>query len=196
MSDQDISVKEKLLNSGKEEFLLHGFKNASLRRICSKAGVTTGALYFFFNNKEDLFCSIVEKPLALYRELIQASIQKETDDLNTSVENEENIMRFLMTYRDECILILEKSAGTKYESFFTEYKAMLEKVNTDFFEKYAPGKANHDLIKIIVGMRLQGYLEIIHGNYSIEEAIKLTKYMACYADAGFSELIRKLNEDN
>lgn len=196
MSEQDISVKEKLLNSGKEEFLLHGFKNASLRRICSKAGVTTGALYFFFNNKEDLFCSIVEKPLALYRELIQASIQKETDDLNTSVENEENIMRFLMTYRDECILILEKSAGTKYEGFFAEYKAMLEKVNTDFFERYAPGKANPNLIKLIVGMRIQGYLEIIHGSYSHEEAIKLAKYMSCYADAGFSELTRKLNEGN
>lgn len=196
MSDEDVSVKEKLLNSGKEEFLLHGFKNASLRRICSKAGVTTGALYFFFNNKEDLFGSIIEKPLALYQELIQASIQKETADLNTAVENEENIIRFLMTYRDECILILEKSAGAKYESFFAEYKAMLEKVNTDFFERYAPGKTNPDLIKIIVGMRLQGYLEIIHGNYSIEEAIKLTKYIACYADAGFSELIRKLNEGN
>lgn len=196
MSDEEISVKEKLLNSGKEEFLLHGFKNASLRRICSKAGVTTGALYFFFNNKEDLFCSIVEKPLALYQELIQTSIQKETDDLNTSIENEENIMRFLMTYREECILILEKSTGTKYEGFFTEYKTMLEKVNADFFERYAPEKTNPNLIKLIVSMRIQGYLEIIHGNYSLEEAIQLSKYMACYAEAGFSELTKKLNEGN
>ena len=196
MSVQDISVKEKLLNSGKEEFLLHGFRNASLRRICSKAGVTTGALYFFFNNKEDLFGSIIEKPLTLYHVLIQSSIRKATADLSTSVENEEKIMRFLITYREEYILILEKSTGTKYEGFFDEYRAMVEKVNTDFFEKYAPGRADPDLIKIIVGMRLQVYLEIIHGNYSVEESIRLAKYMACYADAGFSELIRKLNEGN
>ena len=44
----DNGTREKLLRSAKEEFVEKGFQNASLRKICSKAGVTTGAVYCFF----------------------------------------------------------------------------------------------------------------------------------------------------
>lgn len=47
-------TKSKLLASAKAEFLEKGYINASLRSICKNAGVTTGALYFFFRDKEDL----------------------------------------------------------------------------------------------------------------------------------------------
>ena len=195
MAEQDSGTKERLLQSGKEEFLQHGFQNASLRRICANAGVTTGALYFFFRNKEDLFGSIVGKPLAAYHELIERSAKKEIEDVSSATGNEENLMRLLMTYREEFILLLEKSADTKYENCLTEYKANLEKVTAAFFEKYAPGQANGRLIQLIVSMRVQGYLEIIHGNDALEEAMKLAKYISCYAEAGFSELTRQFNHE-
>ena len=50
---QDKATKEKLLESAKKEFLEKGYMKASLRTICKNAGVTTGALYFFFQGKED-----------------------------------------------------------------------------------------------------------------------------------------------
>ncbi len=50
-------TKENLLNVARKEFLEKGYQGASLRTICQKANVTTGALYFFFANKEDLFAS-------------------------------------------------------------------------------------------------------------------------------------------
>ena len=62
----DKETKEKLIDSAKKEFLEKGYNKASLRKICADAGVTTGALYFFFKDKEDLFDSIVRKP---YEEL-------------------------------------------------------------------------------------------------------------------------------
>lgn len=52
----DRETKEKLLASAKSEFLKKGYMKASLRKICANAEVTTGALYFFFKDKEDLFC--------------------------------------------------------------------------------------------------------------------------------------------
>ena len=54
-----------------EEFLEKGFMKASLRSICKKAGVTTGALYFFFEDKDDLFASLVQEPLAGVREAME-----------------------------------------------------------------------------------------------------------------------------
>lgn len=48
-----------LLKAATAEFAARGYEGASLRQICSKAGVTTGALYFFFENKEDLFRQVI-----------------------------------------------------------------------------------------------------------------------------------------
>ena len=55
-------TREKLLASARQEFLEKGYMQASLRSICKNAGVTTGALYFFFQDKEDLFTQLVEPP--------------------------------------------------------------------------------------------------------------------------------------
>jgi len=52
-------TKRNLLRAATAEFSTHGYEGASLRQICSKAGVTTGAFYFFFENKEDLFRQVI-----------------------------------------------------------------------------------------------------------------------------------------
>ena len=56
-------TKEKLLQSARAEFLAKGYQGASLRSICKASGVTTGALYFFFKDKDDLFTSLVAPQL-------------------------------------------------------------------------------------------------------------------------------------
>lgn len=58
----DLTHK-KIIDSGKVNFLNDGYERANLRKICKDAGVTTGAFYRHFNDKEDLFISLVD-PLA------------------------------------------------------------------------------------------------------------------------------------
>ena len=60
---EEKETRAKLLASAKAEFLEKGYMQASLRNICKNAGVTTGALYFFFKDKEDVFASLIEEPL-------------------------------------------------------------------------------------------------------------------------------------
>ena len=55
-------TRKKLISSATKEFSRHDYDHASLRLICGTAGVTTGAMYFFFENKEELF-RIVLDPL-------------------------------------------------------------------------------------------------------------------------------------
>ncbi|RHV01260.1 TetR/AcrR family transcriptional regulator [Clostridium sp. OM07-10AC] len=64
-------TRKRLQECAMEEFLEKGFMKASLRSICKKAGVTTGALYFFFEDKDDLFVSLVKEPLAGVREAME-----------------------------------------------------------------------------------------------------------------------------
>ena len=48
-------TKARLISSATEEFRKNGYEKTSLRSICKNADVTTGALYFFFKGKDELF---------------------------------------------------------------------------------------------------------------------------------------------
>ncbi len=53
-------VEERILNAARVEFAEHGFAKAKIRSIAVRAGVSTGNLYTYFPNKDDLFCTLVK----------------------------------------------------------------------------------------------------------------------------------------
>ena len=126
---ENKETRKHLLECAGREFLEKGYMKASLRNICKEAGVTTGALYFFFKDKEDLFAALVEKPLKqLYltmEEHYAAEMRSETqvvrleqndDDLETSRE----IIRQMYANRDAFLLLLTKSQGSRFENCLDE----------------------------------------------------------------------------
>jgi len=62
------TVRKNNLNTTKEALILHamhlfaqkGYEGASIREIIEKTGVTRPVVYYYFKNKEDLFCQLVE----------------------------------------------------------------------------------------------------------------------------------------
>ena len=75
---QDKETRSKLLQSAREEFMEKGYMKASLRNICRNAGVTTGALYFFFKDKEDLYESLIKETVNGIYQIMQAHFQEES----------------------------------------------------------------------------------------------------------------------
>jgi AcrR family transcriptional regulator len=53
-------ARDKLLKLALEEFAERGFEDASLNEILAKAGVSKGAYYYYFDDKEDLFATALE----------------------------------------------------------------------------------------------------------------------------------------
>ena len=112
---KDSETKERLLACAKKEFVEKGYAKASLRAICREAGVTTGALYFFFQDKDDLFCSLVSHVLIRVRELIAAHRETEADEAAKSVINGaggssmENAVDLIIDEMDEHNLMLTKA---------------------------------------------------------------------------------------
>ena len=51
MKKETDELNEKILESARSEFLAYGYQDASLRRICRAAGLTTGALYKRYESK-------------------------------------------------------------------------------------------------------------------------------------------------
>lgn len=132
-------TKVKLLASAKTEFLEKGYMQASLRNICRNAGVTTGALYFFFQDKEDLFAALLTEPLQKLNELIMGHFAEEAkevhvgnkvssmDDFAGDIEVTMQIIHCMYEYYDEFQLLLTKSQGSGFEGILDQFVAMVEK---------------------------------------------------------------------
>lgn len=52
--------RQRILAVAAEEFAAHGFAGASLNRIIEQAGISKGAAYYYFDDKADLFGTILE----------------------------------------------------------------------------------------------------------------------------------------
>ncbi len=78
--------RDKLIKCAKKVFLEKGFTKASLRKISSDAGLTTGAVYFFFKDKDGLLGAIVEDPLnKILAALTQHFKEDEQEDFTSYV---------------------------------------------------------------------------------------------------------------
>ena len=53
---------QNILEIGRKEFLALGYRDASLRHIAASLGVTTGAIYRYYADKEALFDALVAQP--------------------------------------------------------------------------------------------------------------------------------------
>lgn len=82
-------TKECILQAARAEFLAHGFQHSSLRRICGAAGVTTGAVYFFFSGKDEMFQAVISAVTEPMARFIQDHYTAELDFLNRSPAHNE-----------------------------------------------------------------------------------------------------------
>lgn len=130
-------TREMLLASAKQEFLEKGYQGASLRSICKNAGVTTGALYFFFQDKEDLFAAIVEPVLEKLKHMLQQHMRQELmelqqlpaareDNMQDDMFASTQIIHLLYANYDMFTLILTKSQGSRFENCIDEFVEIME----------------------------------------------------------------------
>ncbi|UWX96231.1 TetR/AcrR family transcriptional regulator [Arthrobacter zhaoxinii] len=63
-----LNIKEELTRTSVELFARQGYAKTSVQQIVDAAGVTKGALYHYFNSKDDLLFDIYDRILTLQRE--------------------------------------------------------------------------------------------------------------------------------
>ena len=62
-----------VLDAARAEFAEHGLEGATMRRIATRAGVTTGAVYPLFASKEAIYAELLEQSLATLAEAVSAA---------------------------------------------------------------------------------------------------------------------------
>ncbi len=194
LKDELHPTKQKLIEAGKKEFFHKGYMRASLRKICTMCKVTTGAFYFFFPNKEALFCNIVDPVIAEWKILIDKLLEKEKNDPASAMDNDKRIMEFEMQNREEILILLEKSEGSCYENFKHEMVNGMEQQFMEYFELFIGHQPNSKAMRMLVNLRIETNISILKGASSMEDALYLNEIMAFYADGGFQNLIKNLKD--
>lgn len=193
-------TRERLIACAKSEFLQKGFLKASLRKICGDAGVTTGALYFFFQDKEDLFGAIVEKPLSELMELIRRHLAEDEHTINKPYEHEEGdhdefvelIVPHIYRYYDEFLLLITKSQGTKYENCVDELIDEVEQFFLSLMEQmkvHYGGKVNKKMLHWMVHMITDAFIHMITHEREEKKAMAHIKKVMEFAMTGWTAAV-------
>ncbi|MCR5763264.1 MAG: TetR/AcrR family transcriptional regulator [Treponema sp.] len=199
-------TKEKLMKSAKAEFMEKGYMSASLRTICKKAGVTTGALYFFFKDKEDLFASLVQEPLDKMMKIITDHYESETDHIFEHIKDSdsENIefaddfvasskaIKLLYSYYDEMILLIAKSQGSRFENSMDKFVSITEKHYTKISEIICTNKnmpnMDANVIHWISHVHIEAFAYLLTHVKSEDEAEKILPHIIKYLTGGWYRL--------
>ncbi|MBI5606068.1 MAG: TetR/AcrR family transcriptional regulator [Deltaproteobacteria bacterium] len=181
MQFQKDDIKEKILAAARETFLTQGFSKASMRGIAKNASVSTSNMYNYFKNKEELFYAIVDPVFHhlanLRKEVFEYKANKDFNNQNFMQQFTEFVPKVMFEmikkYRNELLLIMDCSQGTKYEQL---KKMMATTMENNFTENIISRKKKRLLrdsfLMHILSMNLiEGILEITR-NYKNDEWAK------------------------
>lgn len=193
---------ENILKSGKINFLNDGYERANLRKICKDAGVTTGAFYRHFEDKEALFVALVE-PLAkeildLYTKFEEESFrsidEKHIKDLaEINIDGSIETAIYIFRKKDIFELLVYKAYGTKYDNFI-EKLVKMEDLNRNKISKIVL-KDNYKYINIseksmhlLNHAYINALCEIIMHSDNIEEVKQNSEIVSRFFREGWKKL--------
>ena len=116
-------TRQHLLAAALEVFWHTGVTRASLQEIAQEAGVTRGALYWHFKNKEDLFEALFEQKHTLLTEMLNDDVLSQQPDvwahLRHSLLHFCNMLHEDESHRKFCQVLMTKCEQTKKNQFIT-----------------------------------------------------------------------------
>ena len=198
---EDKETRKKLLDSAKQEFLDKGYMKASLRTICKKAGVTTGALYFFFQDKEDLLKNLVEEPLRGLSRIMQehfslelsiepgaVPIGENSEDIKASKE----VVHFMYQNYDIFQILLTKSQGSMYEDIVSHFADVMEQHYNVLAQEIAKTcgvpEPDHYMIHWLTHMQIDAFIHLLTHEPEEERALGHIEEIVIYLLSGWNGL--------
>ena len=199
------ALAAKILEAAKAEFLEKGYRQASVRSIAASVGVTTGAIYRYYANKEALFDALVAAPAdelyRKYKEFSEAYSEREMDEQiadlpEASYGSGDGMGEFQYVYQhyDAFKLIACCSTGTKYEDY-VERLIEIETKSTVTLVRLMQraGRLSTDvddtMIHIVASSMFTALFEVIAHDESVEAAARHIRRLREFYTAGWFKIL-------
>lgn len=156
MPDETIDKKKQILDAALHVFATQGFEKASMREIAANANLTTGAIYYHYKDKDDLYYDAVKESAYFVHKLSEKdkdskvkTNQEMFDEISHNVRN-----RMSKEIEQRLLILLTAYAITKggriKEKYRLDYNEIIDKVAKLYF--YAFGVENQDCQKRIAAI--------------------------------------------
>jgi hypothetical protein len=66
----------------------------------------------------------------------------------------------------------------------------------EVFDRYAGRRVDPSLVKIILHMKFEEYMELIYGGYTMEEVKKMIVLLTAFSEAGFHKMLEEINKES
>lgn len=163
--------------------------------------MTTGALYFFFRDKEDLFASLVEEPIeklaALTREHFDSEIRRigqgepGDSDMADDLAASRAILHFMYQYYDEFQLLLTRSQGSRYEGIIEEFVAIAERHYRLLADGIAGAHRVDDyIIHWMAHVQIDTFVHMLTHEKSEEAALRHIEDTVAYLVSGWNGMLK------
>ncbi len=192
-----------LLEAGKKEFLALGFRGASMRSIAAAAGVTTGAIYSYYTDKEAMFDALVAEPAqalvdryrTLQREFACRPLSEQVKNLPEVPDVEASwMLDHIYDHFDAFKLIACASTGTHYEHYLDTLAEIEDNSGRALVDKmqaagYSLPEIDDELIHIMSTALFNGMFETVRHDMPREKAVKYMKSLRDFYAAGWFHLL-------
>jgi len=176
MQEELIDKKKQLLDAALHVFATQGFEKASMREIAASAGLTTGAIYYHYKNKDDLYYDAVKESAYFVHKLSEKDKDSKVKSNQEMFEEISNNVRNRMSKEIEQRLLILLTAyaiskgGRIKEKYRLDYNEIIDKVAKLYF--YAFGVENEAcqrriaaiLVAALDGVALQYSLGVLDIN--------------------------------
>ncbi|MBR3343944.1 MAG: helix-turn-helix transcriptional regulator [Solobacterium sp.] len=195
MANKDHSLDEKIIEAARNEFLEVGYRNASMRKIAARAGITTGALYTRYENKDVLFASLVYETGLLFEKEFSALKPehyriaiREGKFSQLTAHEAGKILDIIYDHFDECYLLFCCSEGSTAEKYYPLLVRSKAKQTARFMN--ANGIAIPvETVEMLMAAQYSYYIEVLKRKYTKQQATELIRNVMTFSDAGWLALI-------
>ena len=134
---QREETRKKILDSAAQVFAAKGFHSAVVDDIVKASGTSKGAVYFYFESKEQIFVSLVEEYAATVAREIQGSVQRARGLVAQLEAAVVTLVRSFQEHRDlgKIVLVDWLSGGTEFQGKRMALKAMLVEVLRGYLDR-------------------------------------------------------------
>ncbi len=203
MPRDKTEAHEKIIAAAVREFMIYGFENASMRRIAAEVGLTVGALYRHFPNKEEMFAALVEPTIDELMAKYQAFVEQGYEVMkcgdvqqlwNESESETKWLMCFVYDHFEAFKLLICRSQGTRFESFVHDMALLEERSTLDYFERMKQynmtvNELSQQEFHMLVTANVSALFEAVIHDFSREEAMHYAETLDAFFSAGWRKIL-------
>ena len=196
---------EKIVAAALQEFLDHGFADASMRRIAAACDLSASGLYKHFPSKEEMFAALVDPAIEGLMELFREveteyakglPLPDESNSVAGRWETKSETVRaieYIYDHADAFKLIIGKSQGTRYENFTHEMAKLEEEVTERYMQTLARTGVKIRQIRkeefhLLVTSQVEAIFQVVIHDFSREEALHYAKTLEQFFLPGWKAL--------